>query len=141
MADLGEDFGGGLTAAEVDYLVRREWARTRRGHPLAALEARASRARADAAARIDAYLSTQKRGRASPPNKTARYELCERHSGAFHGQYVGAIDQGTTSTRFIVFDHAGAIVSRGAEASTSRSTRSRAMSSMTRSRSGATPRP
>jgi len=25
-------------------------------------------------------------------------------------QYVGAIDQGTTSTRFIVFDHAGAIV-------------------------------
>jgi glycerol-3-phosphate dehydrogenase len=27
-ADLGEDFGGGLTAAEVDYLVRREWART-----------------------------------------------------------------------------------------------------------------
>jgi glycerol-3-phosphate dehydrogenase len=28
MADLGEEFGGGLTAAEVDYLVRREWART-----------------------------------------------------------------------------------------------------------------
>jgi glycerol-3-phosphate dehydrogenase len=28
MADLGEDFGGGLTAAEVDYLVRREWARS-----------------------------------------------------------------------------------------------------------------
>jgi glycerol-3-phosphate dehydrogenase len=27
MADLGEDFGGGITAAEVDYLVRREWAR------------------------------------------------------------------------------------------------------------------
>jgi glycerol kinase len=27
--------------------------------------------------------------------------------------YVGAIDQGTTSTRFIVFDHAGAIVSTG----------------------------
>lgn len=26
-------------------------------------------------------------------------------------RYVGAIDQGTTSTRFIVFDHAGAIVS------------------------------
>jgi glycerol-3-phosphate dehydrogenase len=25
-ADLGEDFGAGLTAAEVDYLVRREWA-------------------------------------------------------------------------------------------------------------------
>ncbi|HEY8382836.1 MAG TPA: glycerol-3-phosphate dehydrogenase [Microvirga sp.] len=28
MADLGEDFGGGVTAAEVDYLVRREWARS-----------------------------------------------------------------------------------------------------------------
>ncbi len=26
-------------------------------------------------------------------------------------QYVGAIDQGTTSTRFIVFDHGGNIVS------------------------------
>jgi glycerol-3-phosphate dehydrogenase len=26
LADLGEDFGAGLTAAEVDYLVRREWA-------------------------------------------------------------------------------------------------------------------
>jgi len=26
-------------------------------------------------------------------------------------QYVGAIDQGTTSTRFIVFDHSGNIVS------------------------------
>lgn len=27
-ADLGEDFGHGLTAAEVDYLIAREWART-----------------------------------------------------------------------------------------------------------------
>lgn len=27
MADLGEDFGAGLTAAEVDYLIREEWAR------------------------------------------------------------------------------------------------------------------
>jgi glycerol-3-phosphate dehydrogenase len=27
-ADLGTDFGHGLTAAEVDYLVAREWART-----------------------------------------------------------------------------------------------------------------
>jgi D-erythritol 1-phosphate dehydrogenase len=27
-ADLGEDFGEGLTAAEIDYLVREEWART-----------------------------------------------------------------------------------------------------------------
>ncbi|MCU0947134.1 MAG: glycerol-3-phosphate dehydrogenase [Porphyrobacter sp.] len=28
LADLGEDFGHGLTAAEVDYLVTHEWART-----------------------------------------------------------------------------------------------------------------
>ncbi|HEY6965801.1 MAG TPA: glycerol-3-phosphate dehydrogenase [Erythrobacter sp.] len=28
LADLGEDFGHGLTAAEVDHLVAREWART-----------------------------------------------------------------------------------------------------------------
>ncbi|HZH53178.1 MAG TPA: glycerol-3-phosphate dehydrogenase [Microvirga sp.] len=28
MADLGEDFGAGLTGAEVDYLVSREWARS-----------------------------------------------------------------------------------------------------------------
>ena len=27
-ADLGADFGAGLTAREVDYLVREEWART-----------------------------------------------------------------------------------------------------------------
>ena len=26
--DLGRDFGGGLTAAEVSYLVRNEWARS-----------------------------------------------------------------------------------------------------------------
>jgi glycerol-3-phosphate dehydrogenase len=26
--DLGEDFGAGLTAAEVDYCIRHEWART-----------------------------------------------------------------------------------------------------------------
>lgn len=28
LADLGEDFGGGLTQAEVDYLITHEWART-----------------------------------------------------------------------------------------------------------------
>jgi glycerol-3-phosphate dehydrogenase len=28
MQDLGRDFGGGLTAAEVGYLVRNEWARS-----------------------------------------------------------------------------------------------------------------
>ena len=28
MADLGEDFGGGLHEAELAYLMRREWAQT-----------------------------------------------------------------------------------------------------------------
>ena len=28
MADLGENFGNGLTAAEIDHCVRDEWART-----------------------------------------------------------------------------------------------------------------
>jgi len=28
LSDLGEDFGGGITAAEVDYLYAREWARS-----------------------------------------------------------------------------------------------------------------
>ena len=28
LADLGTDFGEGLTAAEVDYLIDREWARS-----------------------------------------------------------------------------------------------------------------
>ena len=50
-------------------------------------------------------------------------------------KYVGALDQGTTSTRFMIFDHAGAS-SRSTRRSTSRSTRSRAGSSTTRSRSG-----
>ena len=43
--------------------------------------------------------------------------------------YVGAIDQGTTSTRFIVFDATGAIVVGRRRRSTSRSIRSRAGSS------------
>jgi glycerol-3-phosphate dehydrogenase len=28
LSDLGEDFGNGLTATEIDYLVREEWALT-----------------------------------------------------------------------------------------------------------------
>ena len=28
MADLGQDFGAGLTAREIDYLISEEWART-----------------------------------------------------------------------------------------------------------------
>ena len=34
--------------------------------------------------------------------------------------FVGAIDQGTTSTRFIVFDHAGRIVASAAPVATTR---------------------
>ena len=40
LADLGEHYGAGLTAAEVDYLTRNEWALTRRRHPVAAKQAR-----------------------------------------------------------------------------------------------------
>ena len=52
-------------------------------------------------------------------------------------RFVGALDQGTTSTRFIVFDRAGALVA-AASASTRSSIRSRAGSSTTRWRSVAT---
>ena len=44
--------------------------------------------------------------------------------------YVGAVDQGTTSTRFMIFDHAGAW-SGWTRRSTSRCTRSPAGSSTT----------
>ena len=53
--------------------------------------------------------------------------------------YVIAIDQGTTSTRAIIFDHEGQRSSRPARRSTSRSSRRPAGSSTTRRRSGATP--
>src|SRR4030095_8936384 len=36
--------------------------------------------------------------------------MAQRRQNSPAMRYVGAIDQGTTSTRFIVFDHAGAIV-------------------------------
>ena len=39
LADLGEDFGAGPDAAEVDYLVAQEWAQTSHGHPVASLQA------------------------------------------------------------------------------------------------------
>ena len=55
-------------------------------------------------------------------------------------EYVLAIDQGTTSTRAIVFDHAGTVVVARHSSSTSRSSRRRAGSSTTRSRSGTTRR-
>jgi glycerol-3-phosphate dehydrogenase len=55
MADLGEDFGAGLTAAEVDYLVRREWARSAEDI-LWRRSKLGLHVAADAAQRIDAYL-------------------------------------------------------------------------------------
>jgi glycerol-3-phosphate dehydrogenase len=57
-ADLGEDFGGGLTAAEVDYLVRREWARTAED-VLWRRSKLGLHVPAGAAERIDAYLTSK----------------------------------------------------------------------------------
>ena len=56
LADLGEDFGAGLTAAEVDYLVRREWARSAEDI-LWRRSKLGLHVPVDAAARIDAYLA------------------------------------------------------------------------------------
>jgi glycerol-3-phosphate dehydrogenase len=55
-ADLGEDFGGGMTRLEVDYLVREEWARSARDvhwlHSKTGLHATA-----DDRKRLDDYLA------------------------------------------------------------------------------------
>jgi glycerol-3-phosphate dehydrogenase len=56
MADLGEDFGAGLTAAEVDYLMRREWARSAEDI-LWRRSKLGLHVPADGAARIDAYIA------------------------------------------------------------------------------------
>jgi glycerol-3-phosphate dehydrogenase len=56
MADLGEDFGAGLTSAEIDYLVNREWARTAEDI-LWRRSKLGLHVAPEAAARIDAYLS------------------------------------------------------------------------------------
>ena len=52
-------------------------------------------------------------------------------------QYVAAVDQGTNSTRCILFDRRGRLVSV-AQRETSSTSRGRAGSSTTRPRSGAT---
>lgn len=59
LADLGEDFGAGLTAAEVDYLMRREWARTAEDI-LWRRSKLGLHVPVDAAAKIDAYLAKKK---------------------------------------------------------------------------------
>lgn len=56
LADLGEDFGAGLTAAEVDYLVRREWARSAEDI-LWRRSKLGLHVPADAAHRIDAHIA------------------------------------------------------------------------------------
>jgi glycerol-3-phosphate dehydrogenase len=59
MTDLGEDFGAGLTAAEVDYLMRREWARTAEDI-LWRRSKLGLHVPAGAPAKIDAYIAKQK---------------------------------------------------------------------------------
>lgn len=59
MADLGEDFGAGLTGAEVDYLVRREWARSAEDI-LWRRSKLGLHVPADAAQKIETYLSKRK---------------------------------------------------------------------------------
>ena len=77
-------------------------------------------------------------GRTDAPDDRARAELPARKETAV-ADHVLAIDQGTTSTRAIVFDAAGHDRRRSRSASTSRSCRAPAGSSTTRSRSGRTP--
>jgi glycerol-3-phosphate dehydrogenase len=69
LADLGEDFGGGLTAAEVDYLVAHEWARTAEDI-LWRRSKLALHVPADAPDRLTAYLSSH--GAASPAESSLR---------------------------------------------------------------------
>ena len=59
----------------------------------------------------------------------------ETESENLMAKYAAAIDQGTTSTRCMIFDHGGKVVA-WPRRSTSRSIPSRAGSSMTRTRSG-----
>jgi glycerol-3-phosphate dehydrogenase len=54
-ADLGEDFGGGMTRIEVDYLVREEWARS--AHDIHWLHSKTGlRATAEDRQRLQDYL-------------------------------------------------------------------------------------
>jgi glycerol-3-phosphate dehydrogenase len=59
MADMGEDFGAGLTAAEIDYLMRHEWARTAEDI-LWRRSKLGLHVPAGTAAKIDAYIAEQK---------------------------------------------------------------------------------
>ena len=68
-ADLGEDFGQGLTAAEIDYLVDEEWARSGDDDALAADQVRARHA---------AGRSRSRRGATSPVGWRERSADCGR---------------------------------------------------------------
>ena len=127
LADLGEDFGAGLTAAEVDYLARREWARSAEDI-LWRRSKLGLHVPVDAAARIDAYLP-RKSGLPSPRNKFwgRIWLLCRRHRPGHDQLALHRLRQGR------------AIVS-SARRSTSRSIPSPATSSTIRWRSGATRR-
>jgi glycerol-3-phosphate dehydrogenase len=59
LADLGEDFGAGLTAAEVDYLMRREWARSAEDI-LWRRSKLGLHVPADAAGKIDSYIAKKR---------------------------------------------------------------------------------
>ena len=59
--DLGEEFGGGLSAAEVDYLMRREWAETAED-VLWRRTKTGLRVDADGRARLERYMEGAVRG-------------------------------------------------------------------------------
>lgn len=59
LTDLGEDFGAGLTAAEVDYLARREWARSAEDI-LWRRSKLGLHVPTDAAGKIDAYIAKKR---------------------------------------------------------------------------------
>lgn len=66
VGDLGQDFGGGLYAQEVDYLVREEWARTAQDI-LYRRSKLGLHVPAQTAAALDIYLAAGRSVSASPP--------------------------------------------------------------------------
>ncbi len=101
---MGEDFGGGMTRLEVDYLVREEWARSAEDiywrHSKTGLHASPADQQ-----RLVAYLQNIP----YHSHRDCRYGPGEG-TAMSRPRHVLAIDQGTTSTRTIVFDDAGARV-------------------------------
>ena len=76
-ADLGEDFGHGLTAAEIDYLVRAEWART--GDDVLWRRTKCGLGMTDAErARVARVRGESRRGRAGVSERSAMQPLDRR---------------------------------------------------------------